>query len=757
MKAIAPTRAATIGLIGNPNTGKSTLFQALSGVRQRTGNYPGVTVEKKIALLEHAGHQLTLVDLPGTYSLAPRSPEEMVAVDVLLGRNQEVGQIEVVICVLDASNLERNLFLFSQILGMGLKIILALNMVDVADQHGCKIDVPLLEKRLGVPVVPIQANRKRGVEQLLKVVLACLADENHPNSTPSFDTPSDELNSDPSQVSRKIFPAAFNREVDQLLAGLKSTASTDHPMPRYLVERLLLDAGGYLQDRLLTPEHPARQELLAARARLDHAGCKIPAVEALSRYRWIGELVNGVIDRPAVRPKRFTDRLDTVLTHRVFGLLFLLGAMFVVFEALFSWSEFPTSLIEQATSWCGERIGAALPEGVLKSLVVDGLIAGVGGVIVFLPQIMLLFLFIALLEDVGYMARAAYLMDKLMLRVGLSGKSFIPLLSSFACAVPGIMATRVIEDRRDRLTTILVAPLMSCSARLPVYVLMANAFLPDQQTFFGIVNVRSAAMVSMYVLGVLVAAAVALVLKRSVFRGPTPPFVMELPSYKIPSIRIVLTRVWESCVAFLRRAGTLIVAVSIVVWAATYFPHDEGAAAQAIHESLVPLQSELESLPAESERAEELSAEISQLIDNEMKRQSYLGQFGKGIEPAITPLGWDWRIGCAVLASFPAREVVVSTLGIIYNVRADDEETAGLSQALKAATWHGTDNPVFTIPVALSLMVFFSLCAQCASTLVIIRKETGHWGWALLTFVYMTLFAYLGALVTYQVGNSLGW
>jgi ferrous iron transport protein B len=410
--------------------------------------------------------------------------------------------------------------------------------------------------------------------------------------------------------------------------------------------------------------------------------------------------------------------------------------------------------IEGTLGAVGERVAALLPPGPLQSLIVDGIIAGVGGVLVFLPQICILFFLIALLEDCGYMARAAYLMDRLMSRIGLSGKSFIPLLSSFACAVPGIMATRVIEDRRDRLVTILIAPLMSCSARLPVYTLLVTMFATSSWQFV-------LTVAALYLLGLLAAVVVALVLKRTLLPGETPAFVMELPSYKIPDLKVVLHRMVERGWEFVRRAGTLIFAVSILVWAAGYFPRNTGqvegpfAARQA--ELAEQLDAARQTQPVDENRVAEIEA-AQQAIDQEIAgayiRDSYLGRMGRWIEPIVKPLGWDWRIGCAAIASFPAREVVVGTLGVIYNLGQDDGSDT-LRETLRAARWDGTDRPVFTYPTALSIMVFFALCAQCVSTLVVIRRETNSWRWPVFCFVYMTLLAYVAAFITYQVGSRI--
>lgn len=737
MSTAAAKSTLTVALIGNPNTGKSTLFNALAGVRQRVGNYPGVTVEKKTGRMTHSGMHYELIDLPGTYSLAPRSPDEMVAVDVLLARREDCPAPQAVICIVDASNLERNLYLVSQVLELGLPTIIALNMMDVAHQRGHRIDVPRLSQQLGVLVIEMQAHRREGIDQL-KAALHQVSE--HSASVP------------PSP-----FPPEFQREVQGIEAALVANDEGHARLPRYLVERLLLDTTGYL-------EHEAhaeglRETLVAARNRLAQAGCPVPAVEAMSRYGWVAKVLEGVVSRPAERPVSWTDRIDRVLTHKVWGTLCFALAMLLVFQSIFIWADLgPMTWIESSFGWLGKLVEAHMVEGALRSLIVDGVIAGVGGVVVFLPQILMLFFFIAILEDCGYMARAAYLMDKLMVRVGLSGKSFIPLLSSFACAIPGIMATRVIENRRDRLTTILVAPLMSCSARLPVYTILIAAFIPEEAWLGGVLQLQGLTMFAMYLVGIVAAVIVAWLLKRTVLKGPTPPFVMELPSYKFPSPSLVLYRMAERGWAFVCRAGTLIFAVSIVVWAALYFPHNPAAAQADLNQQRVALAAQLAQPGLDVDRATQLQAQLDHLQTDEAlagayQRQSFLGRAGRWIEPAVRPLGWDWRIGAAAIASFPAREVVVATLGIIYNLGGEvDEESNELKDALQTATWDGTDRKVYNIPVALSIMVFFALCAQCASTLVIIKRETNSWGWPAFTFAYMTGLAYVAALATYQLG-----
>ena len=756
----------TIALVGNPNAGKTTLFNALSGLRQRVGNYPGVTVEMKKGRASHNGTTFELIDLPGTYSLAARSPDEMVAVDLLLGHRPEEPRPDVILAIVDASNLERHLYLTTQLLELGTPVVVALNMVDVAEGQGIHVNAEKLQQQLGLPVVPIQANRGIGLDRL-KEALALAASQAPPSRRPAF-------------------PDAFEREVAILSQHLGK-------VPPFLARRVLFDVDGYAQKRFAETLGPSLNlTLTEARIRLHGAGCAIPATEARARYGWIREVVAGCVQRPSVRPVTWTDRLDKILTHRVWGTLVFLLMMFVVFQAIFTGAKPLMGLVNAAKDLLKDGLDDALPTGPLKSLLLEGAIEGVGGVLVFLPQILILFLFIAILEDCGYMARAAFLMDKVMSRCGLSGKSFIPMLSSIACAVPGIMAARVIENRRDRLATILVAPLMSCSARLPLYLLMIAAFIkPGRPTW-----VAGLTMFGMYLIGLIVAPLVALALKRTLLRGDTPVFVMEMPVYKWPSLRTVLRRMFDAGWSFVRRAGTMILATMVLVWALLYFPHQDadgrsyqdrigeeeeklaegGQTVKQIEESISVKLKEMTALEAAGGDATDLKKAINELeervrpvyaIQQEWKSRSYLGRLGHAIEPAVRPLGWDWRIGVAALASFPAREVVVGTLGILFtagevkpdDIRdADDAGTTRLGRALISARRGPDDSSprLFTIPTAVSLMVFFALCCQCASTLAVIRRETKSWAWPAFTFTYMTVLAYVAALVVYQVGTALG-
>lgn len=707
----AMTRAWKLAVIGNPNTGKTTLFNALTGLSQHTGNYPGVTVESALGEFVVDGQRVEAVDLPGSYSLAPRAPDEMVAVEVLLGRGRDVDPPDAVLCVVDATHLDRNLYLLTQVLETELPVVVALTMVDVAQRQGLTIDIGLLESRLGVPVVPVHATRRRGIEDLERAVVAAMRQERR-------------------RARAVLFPSVFEEAVSRLRDRLPREADGS-ALPKFLVERLLIDAGGYVESTLARElGSNVLDETEAARQELSSKLPALPRVEVEARYRWIAEALRGATEKASLSGESVTDRVDRIVTHKVWGSVVFLLAMATTFQAIFSWAVPFMDAIDGAMQVVGASIAAIVPEGPIRSLLVDGVVGGVGAVVVFVPQIAILFALITVLEDSGYMARAAFLMDRVMSGFGLSGRSFIPLLSSFACAVPGIMAARSIENPRDRLATILIAPLMSCSARLPVYVLFIAAFVPAT-TIGGVIGLQGLTLFSLYLVGLLVAPPIALLLKKTALRGPAVPFLLELPPYKVPSWRVVLFRMYDRSWAFIRRAGTIILATTILVWALSYYPRPQANEAPAPN------------VASDAQQA------------GEHLRQSYLGQAGHVIEPIVEPLGWDWKIGMAVIASFPAREVVIAALGTIYNLGGGEgEDSVELRDALRAAR-RPDGSPVYTAPVALSIMVFFALCCQCAATLATIRRETGSWRYPAFTFVYMTSLAYVAAYAVYQVGTFL--
>ncbi len=730
---IAPLRVA---LVGNPNTGKSTLFNALAGMNVRTGNYPGVTIEKKVGRCKVGDRLIDLVDLPGTYSLAPRSPDELVAVEVLTGDLETESPIDVIVCVVNATLLQRNLFLVSQLLELGTPTIVALNMSDAAEARGITIDTEMLSANIGVPVVAISATRRSGVDALKLAIVQA------PNDPGRHDRQH--------ALPARFYAACEKLRVDLQAEGEKQTLAKHQPagsqLPdEYLIQRMLLDRGGESEHRLIHSLGIGAMPVLEqARRELTSALGDPIDVECNARYAWARKKLTGVISQERDDRTSLTDRLDAILTHRVAGLICFVAVMFLIFQSIYTLAGYPMDLIDGATSFFADAITSSMAPGMLRSLIVNGVIAGVGGVLIFLPQIALLFLFLALLEDCGYMSRAAFLVDRIMTAFGLSGKSFLPLMSSFACAVPGVMATRVIENRRDRLATIMVAPLMSCSARLPVYLLLIGAFIPATTYLNGWVSLPAVVLMSMYAIGILTAIPVAWILKKTILRGEVAPFVLELPEYKLPSIGVVGSRVWEASVAFVVRAGTLIFAASILIWFAGYWPGDHARQFQleCQIESREQTQTDLASLQAEHR------SESGRLLE-----ASALGQIGHAIEPIVKPLGWDWKIGVGAVASFPAREVIIATLGTIYSL-GGDAEADGIVGAIRQSTWPD-GSPVYTIPVALSIMVFFALCAQCVSTLLVIRRETNSWFWPVLSFSYMTILAYLGALLTYQVGTYL--
>ena len=713
--AVTPSTRTTcrhIALVGNPNTGKSTLFTALVGVHQHVGNYPGVTVEKKTGHTHFGGVRIEAIDLPGLYSLRPRSRDEAVAVSVLLGQQSDCPRPDAVVCVVDACNMRRGLFLLSQVLDLGLPVVLAVTMLDVAAAHGIRLDLQELQRRLGLPVVGVQAHRGLGIEALKAAVLRALDSAGQGNAPMADGLPLSVGSAD---------------------AGATSSGQAS-------------PVGQHLMPQVRQSSRPQQRS----------------DAEVEARYDWVERMLAGVLEEPAEWPTTFSDRLDRVLTHRLWGLIVFAVLMLAAFQVVFAAARPLVQVIELCCGWCAQWVEAHMAEGALRSLLVDGVIGGVGSVLAFLPQIMILFLFIGLLEGCGYMARAAVLMDRWMSPVGLSGKSFIPMLSSFACAVPGIMATRVIDNERDRLATILVTPLLTCSARLPLYALLIAAFVPERRYLGGLLGLQGLTLAGLYALGIVAAAVAALVLKRTLLRGATASLLIELPSYKWPVPRVLLSRITQRCWVFLRNAGTLILAASILVWAGLYYPRNTPAVAP-LNQRLQQLEQQLAELPPNDQlraQLEDERAEILLQIEGQYQRHSLLGYFGRWIEPVFRPLGWDWRIGCAVIASFPAREVVVATLGVMFNAGAEvldsEQHAVRLQRQLHMATWEGTDRPLFTLPAALSLMVFFALCAQCVATLAVIKRETNSWRWPAFAFVYMTTLAYLGAMFTYQIGTLLG-
>jgi ferrous iron transport protein B len=709
--ASPPSRAAAgdlrVALIGNPNTGKSTLFNALTGLRQRVGNYAGVTVERVEGTYRRAegAGEVTVVDLPGTYSLTALSPDEEIALAVLLGEGSGMPRPDVVVVVADALHVERNLFLCSQVIGLGLPTVVALNQFDAAQAAGFVIDVPALIAALGVAVIPTVATRGEGLDPLRRAI----------ERAPSF------------PAARIGLPLG-----DEVVAALG-------PLAARLREAGLDAPAAEMQSlRLLAVPEPERalrgvpglaESIAESRAAVQAAGRDPWRLEAEVRYAWIDEVVRAAVTRAHVPGESASDRLDRVLLHRAWGPLVFVALLALVFQAVFTWATPLMDGIEALVAGAGAAIGGTLPDGPLRGLLVDGVIAGVGSVLVFLPQIAILFLLLGFLEDSGYMARAALLMDRPMRAVGLPGRSVIPLISGYACAVPGIMSTRTIADPRDRLVTIMVLPLMSCSARLPVYTLLIGAFVPAVLVG-GVFDLRGLTLFLMYALGTLSVLGVAWLFRRTLVRGPVRPLIMELPPYRLPSLKGLLLGVWQRVRLFLRRAGTVILALSVVLWALATWPRT------AVPEGTPP------------ERAAELQLE-----------GSALGRAGRAIEPMVRPLGFDWKIGVSIAASFAAREVFVTTMGTIYGVAGADEESGSLRDALRAARDPATGGPAYTPLTAVGLMVFYVFALMCMSTLAITARETGGGRlgarWAAVQFGYTLVIAWVAAWAVRQVGQAL--
>ena len=692
--------APVVLVAGNPNSGKSTLFNAITGSRARVANYPGVTVDRTSAPFTSAdGRKFELIDLPGTYSLSARSREEQIAVDALLGRGMPAPQAVVV--VVDAVALGRALYLAIEILATGVPVVSALNMSDEAARDGIAIDTARLEALTGAEVVRTVATRGDGIGALAAAIGRAAA--RAPSEAPFLDRP-EALNVDIAELEAAILD---ERVLDRSVAA------------RAWATWLLLSLDDKGADDLVGIPPRLRTLTLAIRDRAAAAGRNVDLEIISSSYRRVDTIVEAVVRRSSDTSRGLTDRLDAVLTHRFAGGAVFAVVMMVVFQALFSWSEPAISFIASRVAGAQALVTATMPPGPLTDLLVDGVIAGVGNVVVFVPQIGLLFLFIGLLEDSGYLARVAFVIDRLMRSVGLHGRAFVPMLSGFSCAVPAVMATRTIESRTDRLLTMLVLPLMSCSARLPVYVLVtATVFAPAAR--FGVFSAGAVLLFAMYTLSVVAALTAAAVLRRTVLKGPGATLVLELPPYRLPAVRVLIFNVWQRVRSFLVDAGTVILALTIVLWALLSYPK----------------------APASAGPGDEL-------------RQSFAGRLGHAIEPAIAPLGFDWRIGVGIIGAFAAREVFVSTLGIVFDIESADETNKPLRDALRTATWPD-GRRLMTPLTGVSLMVFFVLACQCMSTIAVVRRESGTWRWPIFMFAYMTALAYGASLVVYQVGSRLG-
>jgi len=697
--AVAPSTTEVdppcIAIVGNPNSGKTTVFNLLTGLRQKVANYPGVTVEKKIGeCFSQHGKKLRLIDLPGAYSLNARSPDEAVLRDVLLGRQPGTPRPNRVVCIVDASNLERHLYLVTQVLELGLPAILVLNMIDVVAERQQAIDATALSLRLGIPVIPMQATTGQGITELK----TALSREDLP--LPKWTAPP--------------LPESVHAELTRTHEDLVKLGA-------------LSNEAGLLEPLYLLSDHDpghtgqsavAMHDVIRHRDRLEHTFPGWEDALADARYAAIDKLCAETWMRPQVRPVTTTQKIDRVLLHPVWGGIIMFLVLGFILWTIFSLAEGPMGLIENAFAWLSTQVIRILPPGDLHDLIADGVIAGVAGVVVFLPQIMILFFFIGLMEDTGYMARLAFIWDRVMGWAGLNGKAFLPILGSHACAIPGIMATRTIDSPKDRLITILVAPLASCSARLPVYLLLISALVPNDQVP---PSTKALFLLSLYGLGVAGAFFFAWLFSRTLMRHAATPMILEMPSYKWPSLGSILVQVWQRARLFLARAGSVILGLSILIWFASTYPKTD-------------------------------TTDPTLALEN-----SFAGQAGKLIEPAIAPLGYNWKIGIGLIGSFAAREVFVSTMSVVYAVESEDEEDLSpLRQRLREDR-RADGTPVFTPLVCLSLLIFYVFAMQCISTLAIVKRETNTWKWPLFQLGYMTGSAYLLSLAVYQIGTALGY
>ena len=707
------------------------MFNALTGLRAKVGNYAACDGGTEGGLYQGVtGREIKILDLPGTYSLSPQSLDEQISRDVLLHHLPELPAPALIVVVVDASNLQRNLYYATQVIELGYPTLLALNMVDVAENNGHEIDAAQLAARLGVPVFPVVASSGRGLLQLRQGIISELGAKGGVAAPRRFGELPDALAKESARVAEML-----------------AETFPDHERIADAEALLILSNEKALASSLQYYPSAIQQAVVAARKRLDEAGVEWRSVAIEARYACVAEIHEAAVIETRPHQETFSDKLDRVLTHKLWGTLIFVGIMGLMFQSIFNFARIPMDAVQALVDWIGGVVGHAIPPGDLNSLLVGGVIAGVGAVVVFLPQILLLFLFIGLLEDTGYMARAAFLMDRLMSKVGLHGKSFIPMLSSFACAIPGIMATRTIESPKDRLVTILVAPLMSCSARLPVYALLIAACIPDRRVL-GIFKLAGLTMLAMYLLGIVVALLMAWLFKKTLLKGETPMLILELPPYKRPLARIVLRHMWDRSKLFLRRAGTVILGINILLWFLATYPRSN---------ELTRQYEDLRKTAAASANTNQL-AELDRAEAGARLRYSFAGRMGQLIEPVIAPLGFDWKIGIGIVSSFAAREVFVSTMSTVYNLGqgADSEAiTPSLAKTLRAER-RPDGTPVYTTLTAISLMVFYVFALQCVSTVAIVCRETNSWKWPLFQWVYMGGLAWVLAFITYQGGGFWG-
>ncbi|MFY0629045.1 MAG: ferrous iron transport protein B [Flavobacteriaceae bacterium] len=698
-------KTINVALIGNPNTGKTSLFNQLTGLNQKVGNYPGVTVDKKEGSSKLSEELKAIVtDLPGTYSINPTSLDETIVLKTLLNsRNDKTP--EVIVVVADVENLKRNLLLFSQIKDLEIPTVLVVNMADQMKRKGISLDVELLQKELGNEVVLASVRKDKGIE---KVKEAIVETYQKAKAAPLC------------SINHKIDPGYFER--------LKEVN------PNYSIYELWLMITQESFPNAITEEE--KEKLLTFKNDSKNLK-KYQHKETIYRYQKINEILKKtyIVDRSKATDLRA--KLDKVFTHKIFGYVLFFGILLLIFQSIFDWASVPMDFIDATFAEISSYIKSSMPEGVLNSLITEGIIPGIGGVIIFIPQIAILFLFIAILEETGYMSRVVFLMDKIMRRFGMSGKSVIPLISGTACAIPAVMATRNISGWKERLITILVTPFTTCSARLPVYAILIALIIPDQK-LFGFIGLQGFTLLSLYILGFATAIVAAIILHKTLKIKSTSFFVVEMPDYKLPSVKNVLFDVIEKTKAFVLGAGKIILAISIVLWfLASNGPQSFRDAEKNVIENVSDRQ-----LPQE---------EVDQMIASAKLENSYIGIMGKTIEPAIKPLGYDWKIGIALISSFAAREVFVGTLATIYSVGSDDEDTTTIKERMRSEVNPTTGEKRFNFPAGMSLLVFYAFAMQCMATLAIVKRETKSWKWPLIQLFGMSVLAYLSSFIVFQI------
>ena len=696
-----------VALVGNPNTGKSTVFNLLTGLNQKIGNFPGITVDKKTGFCKLPDNRTAeIVDLPGTYSLYPKSKDESIVFQVLADRNNN-SHPDLIVVIADATNLRRNLLLYAQVADLGLPTLLVLNMADMAKKEGIAVDVDKLANRLGIQVVQMAARNNEGVE-LLKEAIA--------NST---------------RISTQNYSINVNSFAPEAINAIKQKLNTAND---YYALQVL-----HQHEHLANFTAKEQNEIEEIERKFNFDSSKLQGEETVARYRHLGTILDGVVtDTGAAKKFANTDKLDSILTHKVWGFAIFLLLLFIIFNAIFAWASYPMDLIDAGFGSLTELGHEYLPAGMLTDLFLDGVVAGLGGIVIFIPQIAILFAFISILEDTGYMARVTFMMDKVMSKVGLNGKSVVPMIGGLACAVPSIMAARNIESWKDRMITIMVTPLVSCSARLPVYILIISLIIPEG-TVFGIFNTQGLALMAMYLVGMVGAVLVAWIMKFLIKAKERSYFIMELPVYRMPRWNNVFFTVVEKSKTFVFEAGKVIIAISIILWVmASFGPGDrfeniENKYAAALADTTKNTQ------------------HIESLISSEKLENSYVGILGHWIEPSIRPLGYDWKIGIALITSFAAREAFVGTMATIYSVDGGDEDTDTIRERMLSSINSRTGLPVYTFATGISLMLFYAFAMQCMSTVAIVYRETKSWKWPIIQLVYMTAMAYFAALIAYQL------